>query len=192
MHGDIPPRLREKNFEKFKSQDAEILVATDLAARGLDIPFVSHIINFDFPKTNSDYLHRAGRAGRAGREGFILSMYREKDMSLLEAMKESHNQLEPLKIEGGSAYSIRKKTVDNPKPVQIGSKIDPTNQQKLITQKSTASKERKDSQERVLKMRLKPIKAEKTFEDSPRAKKGPNWRQLKGGDQERRYKPKRK
>jgi len=106
MHGDIPPRLREKNFDDFKQQKADVLVATDLAARGLDIPHVSHVINFDFPKTNSDYLHRAGRAGRAGREGFVLSMYREKDMPLLDAMRESHNQMEPLKIDR-SAYSIR-------------------------------------------------------------------------------------
>jgi superfamily II DNA/RNA helicase len=81
MHGEIPPRLREKNFEKFKTQyeGCQVLVCTDLASRGLDIPFVSHIINFDFPRTNADYLHRAGRAGRAGREGFVTSLYRERD-----------------------------------------------------------------------------------------------------------------
>jgi superfamily II DNA/RNA helicase len=67
LHGDIPPNTRLKNFEKFKERKSDILVATDLASRGLDLPFVSHIINFDFPKTTSDYLHRAGRAGRAGR-----------------------------------------------------------------------------------------------------------------------------
>lgn len=112
MHGDIPPRIREKNFEEFKLQKAEVLVATDLASRGLDIPFVSHIINFDFPKSNSDYLHRAGRAGRAGRPGFVMSLYRERDQAVLEAMRESHDTLEPLKIEGGSAYSIRKKSAE--------------------------------------------------------------------------------
>ena len=87
MHGDIPPKLRERNFADFKMQEAEVLVATDLASRGLDIPHVSHIINFDFPKTAADYLHRAGRAGRAGREGHVLSLYRQKDMPLLDQMK---------------------------------------------------------------------------------------------------------
>ena len=85
-----------------------VLVCTDLASRGLDIPFVSHIINFDFPRSISDYLHRAGRAGRAGRDGFVMSLYRERDMPILQAMKESHDNLEPLKI-GGSAFSNRNK-----------------------------------------------------------------------------------
>ena len=125
--------MRERNFEEFKMQTAEVLVATDLASRGLDIPFVSHIINFDFPKSNSDYLHRAGRAGRAGRPGFVMSLYRERDQAVLEAMKDSHETLEPLKIEGGSAYSIRKKSLDSEaKPVQLGSKIDDGKKQLLI------------------------------------------------------------
>ena len=117
MHGDIPPKVRERNYEEFKMQKAEVLVGTDLASRGLDIPFVSHVINFDFPKSNSDYLHRAGRGGRAGRPGFVLSLYRERDLPILEAMKESHTNLEPLIIEGGSAYSIRKKSLEEPNPV---------------------------------------------------------------------------
>lgn len=86
LHGDIPPRYREKNFNRFKKMEegTKVLVATDLASRGLDIHQVSHIINFDFPKTTSDYLHRAGRAGRAGRPGYVLSMYRQRDMPLLQ------------------------------------------------------------------------------------------------------------
>ena len=72
-----------KSFENFKERKTDILVATDLASRGLDMPFVSHIINFDFPKTTSDYLHRAGRAGRAGRQGVVLSLYREKDLPII-------------------------------------------------------------------------------------------------------------
>jgi len=127
MHGDIPPRNRERNFERFKERKdgTQVLVATDLASRGLDIPFVSHIYNFDFPKTNSDYLHRAGRAGRAGREGFVVSMYREKDTPVLRAMQESHENLEPIQI-AGSAFSMRNKEDfakgGNKKPVSLGAK----------------------------------------------------------------------
>ena len=69
---------------------------------------MSHIINFDFPKTTSDYLHRAGRAGRAGRPGFVMSIHREKDALILEQMRQSHENLEPMAI-GGSAYSKRVK-----------------------------------------------------------------------------------
>jgi superfamily II DNA/RNA helicase len=65
-------------------------VATDLASRGLDFPFVSHVINFDFPKSTSDYLHRVGRAGRAGRPGFVLSLAREHDQPIMNEMKASH------------------------------------------------------------------------------------------------------
>lgn len=49
LHGDIPPKLRAENFDEFKERKTKILVATDLASRGLDFPFVSHIINLDFP-----------------------------------------------------------------------------------------------------------------------------------------------
>ena len=90
LHGEIPPKRRLENYISFKERESTVLVATDLASRGLDMPFVSHIINFDFPKTTSDYLHRAGRAGRAGREGFVISLYRERDMPILEEMRISH------------------------------------------------------------------------------------------------------
>jgi len=83
-------------------------VATDLASRGLDMPFVSHVINFDFPRTVSDYLHRAGRTGRAGREGQVFSLYRNKDLGILEQMKASYDTQEPLKI-NNSAYTAYNK-----------------------------------------------------------------------------------
>lgn len=105
LHGDIPPKLRLANYQRFKSREFNVLVATDLASRGLDLPFVSHVINFDCPKTASDYLHRAGRAGRAGKEGFVTTLYRQKDMSLLDEMRLANQNNEPLKIKG-SAFSL--------------------------------------------------------------------------------------
>eukprot|EP00347_Sterkiella_histriomuscorum_P024125 403332222 len=110
LHGEIPPKMRQINFDKFMNKKAEILVATDLASRGLDVPSISHVINFDFPKSTSDYLHRAGRAGRAGRPGFVMSLVREKDSPILNEMKLANEQQAPLKIKG-SAYSLKNKEV---------------------------------------------------------------------------------
>lgn len=73
------------------------------------MPFVSHVINFDFPRTVSDYLHRAGRTGRAGRAGKVLSLYRNKDLPILEQMKASYDTQEPLKI-NNSAYSTKEES----------------------------------------------------------------------------------
>ena len=66
------------------------------------------MINFDFPKSTSDYLHRAGRAGRAGRPGFVISLCRDKDEGILEEMRAANENNEPLKIKG-SAYSLKNK-----------------------------------------------------------------------------------
>lgn len=85
----------------------EILVATDLASRGLDFPFVTHVYNLDFPRTVSDYMHRAGRAGRAGRFGYVKSFYRNYDLPIIDEMRKSHEEQTPLKI-GTSAFNLRK------------------------------------------------------------------------------------
>lgn len=99
--------MRSKYFEDFKTRKTDLLVATDLGSRGLDFPFVSHIFNLDFPKTVSDYIHRAGRAGRAGREGYVKSFYRKYDEDIIEQMRRSHENSIPMKI-GGSSYTYRK------------------------------------------------------------------------------------
>lgn len=108
LHGEIPSHRRAAEYNSFLERRATVLIATDLAARGLDFPFVSHVVNFDFPRSASDYLHRAGRAGRAGREGFVMNLYRNKDMDLIKEMRSAHNENMPLKIKG-SAYALRNK-----------------------------------------------------------------------------------
>jgi len=107
LHGDIPPRMRNKYFQDFKNRNTEVLIATDLGSRGLDFPFVSHIFNLDFPRTISDYIHRAGRAGRAGRVGYVKSFYRNYDERIIEEMRRSHEESIPMKI-GSSAFNLRK------------------------------------------------------------------------------------
>merc|ERR1711924_396886 len=73
IHGDKTQRDREMALRDFKSGRTPILVGTDVAARGLDIPNVLHVINFDLPRQISDYVHRIGRTGRAGNTGFAMS-----------------------------------------------------------------------------------------------------------------------
>ncbi len=73
IHGDKPHNKRQKALQMFKDNAVEILVATDVAARGLDIPNVSHVINFDIPATYADYIHRIGRTGRADKTGVALT-----------------------------------------------------------------------------------------------------------------------
>lgn len=73
IHGNKSQPQRQKALDAFKNNSVKILVATDVAARGLDIPNVSHVINFDQPNTYEDYVHRIGRTGRAGKSGQALT-----------------------------------------------------------------------------------------------------------------------
>lgn len=73
IHGDKTQPKRQRALNMFKQEDVQILVATDVAARGLDIPNVSHVINFDIPSTYEDYIHRIGRTGRANNKGYALT-----------------------------------------------------------------------------------------------------------------------
>ena len=74
LHGDMPQSLRTETLAGFKNGDIQLLVASDVAARGLDIPDVSHVFNFEIPNNPEDYVHRIGRTGRAGREGHSFTL----------------------------------------------------------------------------------------------------------------------
>lgn len=79
---------RELALRSFKSGRAPILVATDVAARGLDIPHVAHVINFDLPNDIDDYVHRIGRTGRAGKTGLATAFFNESNSSLARSLAE--------------------------------------------------------------------------------------------------------
>ncbi|MBP7880405.1 MAG: DEAD/DEAH box helicase [Acinetobacter sp.] len=80
LHGAMPQTVRNRRLRSIREGRAKILVATDVAARGLDVPTISHVINFGLPMKNEDYVHRIGRTGRAGRSGqaITLATYRER------------------------------------------------------------------------------------------------------------------
>ena len=73
IHGNKSQGQRQRALEQFKNNQISVLLATDVASRGLDIPDVTHVINFDMPATYDDYVHRIGRTGRAGKRGVALT-----------------------------------------------------------------------------------------------------------------------
>lgn len=79
IHGDLRQRKRDQVIRSFRNQKSRIMVATDVAARGLDIPHIMHVINYDLPQCPEDYIHRIGRTGRADMEGFALSFISPDD-----------------------------------------------------------------------------------------------------------------
>ncbi|TMW64484.1 hypothetical protein Poli38472_011364 [Pythium oligandrum] len=90
LHGDMPSALRTASVDTFQeSEDMNILVCTDLAARGLHFDNVKHVIMCDFPRSAVDYVHRAGRAGRAGEEGFVTSLVTKHDIELARTIEEA-------------------------------------------------------------------------------------------------------
>lgn len=79
IHGDLQQRRRERVLQNFRNQKYRILVATDVAARGLDVPHIKHVINYDMPQCPEDYIHRIGRTARAGAEGSAVNLLTRAD-----------------------------------------------------------------------------------------------------------------
>ena len=82
IHGNLRQSKRERVINNFRNGKSRILIATDVAARGLDIPLIQHVINYDLPQVPEDYIHRIGRTGRAGKEGSALTFLTPSDRSM--------------------------------------------------------------------------------------------------------------
>ncbi|MGM0585656.1 MAG: DEAD/DEAH box helicase, partial [Pseudomonadota bacterium] len=91
LHGDLDQSVRTRTLDGFRAGEIDILVASDVAARGLDIPAVSHVINYDVPIHSEDYVHRIGRTGRAGRKGKAITIcfpHEDKHLAKIEELLE--------------------------------------------------------------------------------------------------------
>lgn len=91
LHGDMPQGLRKKTMDRMKDGKLRVLVATDVAARGLDIKGISHVINFELPSVAEDYIHRIGRTGRAGENGIAVSLVSPEDWGKLREIERLTN-----------------------------------------------------------------------------------------------------
>ncbi|MFQ5971242.1 MAG: DEAD/DEAH box helicase [Alphaproteobacteria bacterium] len=101
LHGDMPQSLRMETLDRFKDGQIALLVASDVAARGLDVVGMSHVFNFDVPSYAEDYIHRIGRTGRAGRPGRALTLATPADRKYLAAIERLiGTRIERIEIEG--------------------------------------------------------------------------------------------
>lgn len=109
IHGDLKQRRREQVIRAFRGQKNRIMVATDVAARGIDIPHIRHVINYDLPQCPEDYIHRIGRTGRAGAEGFALSFISPEDgrkWKMIHRFVQTGQSAPPMQHRGGSDRSF--------------------------------------------------------------------------------------
>ena len=109
LNGDIPQKQREATVDRLKRGTIDILVATDVAARGLDVERISHVINYDIPYDVEAYVHRIGRTGRAGRKGDAILFAANRERRLLRAIEKATGQIE--KMELPSAAEVTDKRI---------------------------------------------------------------------------------
>jgi superfamily II DNA/RNA helicase len=109
LHGDMDQSARTAALDQFRKGEIPLLVASDVAARGLDIPAVSHVFNFDVPHHADDYVHRIGRTGRAGRAGTAISIGTPLDQKSIVAIENQIGQSIP-RVDSG----VESQSVDSP------------------------------------------------------------------------------
>lgn len=106
LNGDISQVLRERTVERLKNGQVDILVATDVAARGLDVERISHVLNYDVPYDTEAYVHRIGRTGRAGRTGDAILFVAKREMRMLRSIEKATSQtITPMSMPSSAAIS---------------------------------------------------------------------------------------
>ncbi len=109
LNGDMNQVMRERTIEQLKSGGIDIVVATDVAARGIDVPRISHVINYDIPNDTEAYVHRIGRTGRAGRQGSAILFVAPREIRTLRAIERATRQpIEPLVLPSKQAVADRR------------------------------------------------------------------------------------
>src|ERR1700734_3269129 len=99
LNGDIPQAQRERTITQLKNRQLDIVVATDVAARGIDVERISHVVNYDIPYDSETYIHRIGRTGRAGRAGEAILFVAPRERNMLRIIERATRQpIEPMRL----------------------------------------------------------------------------------------------
>ncbi|MBM4227291.1 MAG: DEAD/DEAH box helicase [Gammaproteobacteria bacterium] len=109
LNGDLNQAQREKTIEQLKNRQIDVLIATDVAARGLDVPRISHVVNYDIPYDIEGYVHRIGRTGRAGRTGKAILFVAPREIRMLRAIERATRQpIEPMRAPTRAAIAEKR------------------------------------------------------------------------------------
>ena len=109
LNGDMNQQMREKTIERLKNGQLEIVVATDVAARGLDVERITHVVNYDIPHDTEAYVHRIGRTGRAGRKGEAILFVTSRERRMLRSIEHATRQpIEPMGLPSREAITDRR------------------------------------------------------------------------------------
>jgi ATP-dependent RNA helicase SrmB len=139
----MPQDKRNKAISRFKSGEIRVLVATDVAARGLDIDDISHVVNFDMPRKVDIYIHRIGRTGRAGNKGTAISLVEAHDMAVIG------------KIERYTQERLSRRVIEGLRPKNKESRVV---NKKVKLKLTTAQKKAKAKKQSKKKIKSKSIK----------------------------------
>ena len=166
IRGEMEQEKRSEAIRRFRTEEVNVLVATDVAARGIDLPDVSHVINFDLPRTADVYIHRIGRTGRAGKRGTAVSLIEAHDMPMLA------------RIERYTGEELRRRVIDELRPqhktAKVGGKKKPDAKKELKRDKrkeNVVEEPRKKERLRDKKNKGKPDWAKKKAAKEAKAAK---------------------
>jgi ATP-dependent RNA helicase DeaD len=213
LNGDMNQALRERTIEQLKNEKLDIVVATDVAARGLDVQRISLVFNYDIPCDTESYVHRIGRTGRAGRAGSAILFVSPREMRMLRAIEKATRQpIEAMHLPSGEAVTDRRvaqfkqQILDVIESEDLGFLHEVVNQieneQDLSTHEIAAAMAYLLQRERPLQMReprgaatprtpKKPLRETREEPAAPRSPKTPPSRGRPDTDEQRRGKPER-
>ena len=151
IHGDLDQTKRTETLESFRDGDLRILVASDVAARGLDIPSVSHVFNFDVPIQAEDYVHRIGRTGRAGRDGTAIMICSKRDRKNFSNVEELLQKEIPRTNFADGAVSLDENEAEDLKSKSnVGSIDENSTQYKKNRSKTSKNNQKYDNSNRIV------------------------------------------
>lgn len=186
IHGDKTQGQRQNALQRFRTNQVDVLVATDVAARGIDISDISHVFNYDLPEEDESYIHRIGRAGRAGKEGISISLCCHEELGLLASIEKMLKKEIPL-IRTEYSIELKRKKASADK-----SNRRPSFKKKLDSRSGSDKSKKRDKNKRDNKKKCDDGASNKSMHKSTKPNKSRKPTDRKPRHQKKNYKPRRK